>query len=141
MDIYTAYYPKCTDLVEKYHCCPVSIAGKAPNGFAYPEYKKLAPSWSIWKEWHDSTDPYKDYRYQIRYVTEILSNIDVREVVDELNSLRIAYNESRGTNLIDVALICYERPENFCHRHIVGEWLKLKLPEMYAGEHDYERID
>ena len=36
--------------------------------------------WSIWKEWHDSSDPYKNYRYQIRFVNEILSKLDVHEI-------------------------------------------------------------
>ena len=24
----------------------------------------------------------------------------------------------------EIALICYEKPENFCHRHLVAEWLQ-----------------
>ena len=23
----------------------------------------------------------------------------------------------------DVALVCYEKPEGFCHRHLVADWL------------------
>lgn len=23
----------------------------------------------------------------------------------------------------DIALICYEKPTDFCHRHLVAEWL------------------
>ena len=27
----------------------------------------------------------------------------------------------------DVALCCYEKPEEFCHRHILADWIKEKL--------------
>ena len=24
---------------------------------------------------------------------------------------------------IDIALLCYEKPDDFCHRHLVADWL------------------
>ena len=24
----------------------------------------------------------------------------------------------------DIALVCYEKPEEFCHRHLVADWLR-----------------
>ena len=31
------------------------------------------------------------------------------------------YGFNVGEN--DIALICYEKPSDFCHRHLVAEWL------------------
>jgi uncharacterized protein (DUF488 family) len=30
---------------------------------------------------------------------------------------------------MNIALVCYEKPTDFCHRHLVADWLK---------EHGYE---
>lgn len=74
----------------------VSIAGKSPYGFSGREYKKLAPSYSIWKEYHDSKD-FK--RYTERYYNEILLNLNPQEVYDELGD--------------DAVLLCYEKTCDF----------------------------
>lgn len=44
-----------------------------------------------------------------------MSHLKAYDVVNAL------YNLSGG---IDVALVCYERPQDFCHRHIVADWLR-----------------
>ena len=38
-------------------------------------------------------------------------------VIKELNYL------VPNVNGKDIALICYEKPSDFCHRHLVAEWL------------------
>jgi len=43
-----------------------------------------------------------------------LSLLDPQQVVDELKALA-------GSE--DIALVCYERPSDFCHRHLVANWL------------------
>jgi len=40
---------------------------------------------------------------------------DPKEVEDHL------YFMSDG---MDIALVCYEKPGDFCHRHLVAEWLR-----------------
>jgi uncharacterized protein (DUF488 family) len=44
--------------------------------------------------------------------------LDVNQVVFELNEL--ANGRFKDT---DIALICYEKPSDFCHRHLVSKWL------------------
>lgn len=54
--------------------------------------------------------------YEKRYKTEVLSIFkDISTLIN-----RISYI-SGGK---DVALCCYEKPSDFCHRHIVAKWLK-----------------
>lgn len=88
----------------------VSIAGKAPNNYTGREYKKLAPSYDIWKQYQDTKD-FK--RYTERYYNEILSKLHPEEVINELGD--------------DAVLLCYEKPFDFCHRRLVAKWLKDNL--------------
>ena len=47
-----------------------------------------------------------------KYYETVLSQLDPKQVYDELEG-RI--------------LLCFENPDEFCHRHIVAEWLELSL--------------
>lgn len=108
--IYTSYFANLSKLPED--IVPIAICGKPISGWTGATYKKLAPKWgffSIWKINHDN-----DFYTQC-YNNEVLSKLNPKTVVDELKSL------SDGR---DFALICYEAPDKFCHRHIVAEWLQ-----------------
>ncbi|ASM66399.1 DUF488 family protein, N3 subclade [Bacteroides caccae] len=50
----------------------------------------------------------------LRLYDEILANQDAYKVIEQIESL------SEGK---DVALCCYEKPGDFCHRHILAKWL------------------
>lgn len=43
---------------------------------------------------------------------------------------------ARNNGKRGVALLCYEAPEKFCHRHLVAEWFKNKLG-IEVKEYDY----
>ena len=60
-----------------------------------------------WKVSHDNA------YYVKRFNQEVLSKLNADVVVNELLSL----SEEKP-----FALICYERPGEFCHRHLVAEW-------------------
>ena len=64
-----------------------------------------------WKENHDN-----DY-YIKHFYAEVLDQLDAANVIKELNNL------VSNVNGKDIALICYEKPSDFCHRHLVAEWL------------------
>ena len=48
----------------------------------------------------------------------ILAELDPKQVVDYLTRL---------SNGRDVVLLCYEKPQDFCHRQIVADWLNRTL--------------
>ena len=56
--------------------------------------------------------------YTRRYRSEVLSRQDMQQF------LKTVEQASGGQ---DVALCCYEKPEDFCHRHILADWIKEKL--------------
>lgn len=65
-------------------------------------------------EWKKNRD--NDY-YIEHFQTEVLDGLDAATVIKELNYL------VSNVNGKDIALICYEKPSDFCHRHLVAEWL------------------
>lgn len=108
--IYTTYFAKLKSLPE--NVIPISICGKAPSWYIGLQYKKLAPKYGFfmkWKETHDNN-------YYIEHFNEeVLNCLDVEEIVNELYYMS-GYDK-------DVALVCYEKPSDFCHRHLVADWL------------------
>ena len=91
------------------------------NRGRYANYEKdcfppLAPKLAFWKEWHDNiqkVDEIDNNKFYIReYYKEVLSKLNPEEVY----------------NLLDNSiLLCYERNDEFCHRHIVASWFELEL--------------
>ena len=104
----TSYYSKNGN-----HPKAVAISAKVPEAFKGRHFKKLAPSWSIWKEWKYSEDFDNDEIYTSRFENEILSQLDARDVYNYLGD--------------DAILLCYETPGKFCHRHLVSKWLEREL--------------
>ena len=109
--IYTSYFEKL-DVLPK-NIIPISICGKAPDWYTGLQYKVLAPKYDFfikWKENHDNN-------YYIKCFDEqVLSHLNANDVVKRLFE--------KSNNNQDIALICYEKPGDFCHRHLVAEWLK-----------------
>lgn len=108
MKIYTTYFSRLKDLVDG--IVPISIAIKAPAGYDILTYRALAPTWAILKAYKDSKDK---GAYIEEYTEQILSKLTVEQVVDELAFL---------SNGQDVALVCWEKPSEFCHRQLISEW-------------------
>jgi len=113
--IYTCYFAKIREL-EKNNIAPVSICGKAPAWYKGLQYKKLAPKYEFFMEWKQNRD--NDY-YIKCFNEQVLSKLNAIDVIVDFS--RLDYGFNIGEN--DIALICYEKPSDFCHRHLVAEWL------------------
>jgi len=50
---------------------------------------------------------------------QVLDKLNATDVVLDFSRLSYDYNIGKK----DVCLICYEKPSDFCHRHLVAEWL------------------
>ena len=115
MYVYTSYFAKLKSLPK--NIIPISICGKAPEWYKGKQYKKLAPKYEFFMEWKKNHN--NDY-YVKCFNEQVLSNLDPHMVILELGQLR---GKSLWSN-IDICLICYEKPGEFCHRHLVAEWLE-----------------
>ena len=107
--IYTTYFAKLKDLSGR--VVPISICGKAPKGYKGLQYKSLAPKWEFFQKWKENGD---NEFYTRCFKEQVLAKLNPKEVE------KLLYWMSAGR---DVALVCYEKPGDFCHRHLVAEWL------------------
>ena len=117
--IYTSYFANVKKLPTI--LCPISIAGKAPDGWDGPQYRKLAPKYTTWKDYQQNKK--RDKRnaaehYVLDYYETVLDNRDSIVVVNDLLTL---------ANGKIPCLICYEKPGDFCHRMVVADWINKKL--------------
>ena len=108
--IYTSYFAKLKSLPED--VIPISICGKAPDWYKGLQYKKLAPKYDFFMKWKENHD--NDYYIEC-FNEQVLDKLDPMRVYQELCSL---------AKSDDIALICYEKPSDFCHRHLVADWLR-----------------
>ena len=119
--IYTSYFGNLKKLPN--NITPIAICGKSPNWYGGLEYKKLAPKYDFFMKWKEN----HDNEYYVRNFEErVLNTLNPDTVINELFSL---------ANSENIVLICYEKPGDFCHRHLVSKWLNENgiLCQEYGG--------
>ena len=123
--LYTSYFAKLNSLPD--NITPISICGKAPDWYRGLQYKKLAPKYDFFMEWKRN----HDNNYYIKCFNEqVLSSLSFIKTVNELQiMLPNDIKEKMTASFLDdenyhIALICYEKPSDFCHRHLVADWFK-----------------
>ena len=109
MKIYTSYFGMVRNLPK--NVVAISICGKAPDGWTGLQYRKLAPKYRTFMQWKQN----HDWNFYIdNFKKEVLDTLDRGEVFHDLYCL------AGGR---DICLICYEKPGDHCHRHLVADWL------------------
>ena len=137
--IYTSYFAKLKSLPE--NIIPISICGKTPDWYRGLQYKKLAPKYEFFMEWKKNHD--NDY-YIKCFNEQVLEELSIIRVNNDLQLLipydircKMQHNVAYSPDW-HIALICYEKPSDFCHRHLVADWLnKNGIPcEEWECEND-----
>lgn len=126
--IYTSYFAQLKNLPD--NIIPISICGKAPDWYTGLQYKKLAPKYDFFQEWKKNHD--NDY-YIKCYKEQVLDKLTPIDVVLDLSNMIYSFNIGE----VSIALICYEKPNEFCHRHLVAAWLNehgFKTREWSKGD-------
>ena len=110
--IFTSYFAKIKKFPE--NVIPIAICAKTPDWYTGLRYLKLAPK-------YDALMKYKKTGCEECYIdyidNELLGNLSIDEVLKDLRDLGDCDNNH-------IALVCYEKPDDFCHRHFVAEWLR-----------------
>lgn len=121
--LYTTYFAKLKSLPS--NIIPISICGKAPDWYNGLQYKKLAPKYDFFMEWKKN----HNNNYYIKCFNEqVLNSLSVMKVINELQvKIPIEIREKMTASFVadksyHIALVCYEKPSDFCHRHLVAEW-------------------
>ena len=135
--IYTTYFAQLKKLPD--NIIPISICGKVPGWYIGLQYKKLAPKYDFFMKWKETGDN----KYYIDCFREqVLNKLYVYQVLGDLiNKLPYIVNHSTPhitspSSKFHIALVCYETPEKFCHRHLVSEWLKQNGIPCYEWRKD-----
>ena len=113
--MYTSYFGNLKSLPD--NIIPISICGKAPEWYIGLQYKKLAPKYDFFMKWKQNHD--NDY-YIKCFNEQVLDKLNATYVMMELKHL---CGKSLWDNDVEICLICYEKPSEFCHRHLVANWL------------------
>jgi uncharacterized protein (DUF488 family) len=114
--IYTTYFANLKKLPS--YIIPISICGKAPEWYKGLQYKKLAPKYWFFAKYKEDHD---EQFYTEQFNKEVLTLLSPSKVVLEL---LVMVGNFKGLNYYpEIALVCYEKPGDFCHRHLVADWL------------------
>lgn len=115
----TGYFAKQRDYIAL-GLTPVAICLSTPTWYNGLNYTKLAPSKSILFDYkYNETYKGDKEHYITRYTNDILNKLDYKEIVKELEALTKTTSDK-------IILMCYEKPNDFCHRHLVSNWLVEK---------------
>ncbi|MCK9446593.1 hypothetical protein M0Q50_07005 [bacterium] len=88
----------------------IGISLSVPKFWHGDRYMKLAPTPYILDAIKSGKINEEEYIYL--YYRDVLSKLNVNEIYEELK---------------DKVLLCWEKPEKFCHRIIVANWIKEKI--------------
>ena len=114
--MYTGYFAKLK-YYEEQGLIPIAICGGIPDWYKGLWYKKLAPKWSFFNEWKNGIEHKGDNEYYIQHFNEeVLKNKNPSEIEKELKTLAKRRISDK------IILLCYEKPSDFCHRHLVSDW-------------------
>jgi hypothetical protein len=125
MKLYTSYFANAKALA-KANVMMIGIALYPPRWYQGPSLKEVAPTYSILKMTSS------DEEYTRRYKAEILARMNITDFINQVQRL---------ANGRDVALCCYEKPEEFCHRQLLAEHLRangIQIEEFVAKEPVHE---
>lgn len=123
MNIYTSYFAKYKELPED--LTAVSICRFTPWWVGdMSSYTKLAPTTNLLLGYKHGRVTKEEYIEE--YKRETLYRVPVPKILEELTALL----QEGHTGIV---LFCYEKPHDFCHRHIVAEHI-TKYSDLTVGE-------
>lgn len=108
--LYTSYFGRLKQLqkrIAEEQLTPISIARITPGAIKVPQRIDLAPPSNLLRRYKDGKCSKEECE---------------RIYLQHLNQWKAEYISN---SLPDKAILCcYEKPQDFCHRHILAKWLK-----------------
>ena len=123
MKFYTSYYGNYRNIPKNYMCigislyCPENLINSGHENFMFVEGNILAPDKCLLddiKSGKETEDGYKK-----RYVECLLSRFGEGMRYPTFESFIRSLEENYELRYDAIVFMCYEKPEDFCHRHIV----------------------
>lgn len=121
--IFTSYFGKLKKMPE--NVIPIAICARVPDWYKGLRYPLLAPNYNALMKYKDD---HNEADYIECYNNSTLKALNPLWVLGGLRTL-LPYSEDTQTPIWEnpdfhVALICYEKSGEFCHRHLVAEWFR-----------------
>ena len=110
--IFTGYYAKLNQY-KNLGLEPIAISGKRPNFYEGLYYPDFAPRYWMYQRWKDKDITNEGYTEEYK---KYLDTLDKEEIRKDFKEYTVEGN--------DIVLLCYEKSAEFCHRHVLAEWLK-----------------
>ena len=116
-NIYTSYFSNWRNFPKE--SIVISITQYPPKSWNGIELRSLAPSAALLQDWKNGN--IDKYIFRQRYIMQLEKDSNLRErIIALLKGLIKQYNK-------DLILCCYEKSDDFCHRHILAEWLSPEV--------------
>ena len=119
MMIYTSYFGNWRNFPEG--SVAISITQFPPKTWKGLELRSLAPSEQTLRQFKNKEIDETIFAYQ--YLTGLNKDSNLKERV---RALLMHLNQEHG----NVVLCCYETANDFCHRHLLADWLDLNIKEL-----------
>ena len=120
--IYTSYYGNAKNLkgfiISISNSEPFKVQGK---------WYDVVPEWNI-------VSNYKKDKNEESFREKYIEQLESFDLSDEIEQIK----EVSKSN--DIYLVCYEKPNDFCHRHILADWLNEKY-NLNIKEFKKEELD
>lgn len=110
--IYTGYYAKLK-VYKEAGLTPIAVSGKRPDFYEGLYYPDFAPRFEVFQQWKKGEITNEQYMQKYRFHLDTLDN-------NELKKDFQLYNVEGN----DCVLLCYEKTGDFCHRHVLADWLE-----------------
>lgn len=114
MKIYTSYVANVEKIKGDYEVICIALWLPRYTKAKMLHYPKLAPSKNLLLRYKNGLCNEADYEKEY---LNYLETLNPSEIINDLKEM---------TTKEKIALICYEKPNAFCHRHLVAKWLNEK---------------
>lgn len=118
MNLYTGYFAK-TKFYEQHGFICISVARYNPPFYSNSKRLSLpilAPNQSILTAYKNKEINEKEYtKLYKRQLNDLNADRIYKKIID------MTYDSD------NVILLCYEKSNTFCHRHLIGKWFHTKL--------------
>lgn len=110
--IFTGYYAKLNQY-KNLGLEPIAISGKRPDFYEGLYYSDFAPRYWMYQRWKDKDITNEGYTEEYK---KYLDTLDKEEIRKDFKEYTVEGN--------DIVLLCYEKSGEFCHRHVLADWLE-----------------
>lgn len=127
MKLYTSYYANYQNIPKDLYCigisrmCPEWFKNNHLTNFVHYKNNFLAPSEKLLSSF--KADECTEEDYKRTYITDLFTGLKEMGYQD-IPSWVSVLESNYSSNWKGVVFLCYEKPENFCHRHLFRRLLK-----------------